>query len=74
MMLGFGGINYTAWLYMSWMPNYLESAHHVSIGATGAIAIIPFFCGGVGMFTGGVIGDFSCAAACRPSRRTAGSW
>jgi len=58
MMLGFGGINYTAWLYMSWMPNYLESAHHVSIGATGAIAIIPFFCGGVGMFTGGVIGDF----------------
>jgi sugar phosphate permease len=58
MMLGFGGINYTAWLYMSWMPNYLEAAHHISIKATGAIAVIPFFCGGVGMFTGGVIGDF----------------
>jgi len=58
MMLGFGGVNYTAWLYMSWMPNYLEAAHHISIAATGAIAIIPFFCGGVGMFTSGVIADF----------------
>jgi len=58
MMLGFGGINYTAWLYMSWMPNYLEAAHHIGIAATGVVAVIPFFCGGVGMFTGGVIGDF----------------
>ena len=58
MMLGFGGVNSTAWLYMSWMPNYLEAAHHVSIAATGFIAIIPFFCGGVGMFSSGVIADF----------------
>src|ERR1017187_4386450 len=49
MMLGFGGINYTAWLYMSWMPNYLEAEHHVSVRATGLIAVIPFFCGGMGM-------------------------
>lgn len=68
MMLGFGGVNYTAWLYMSWMPNYLEAAHHISIAATGAIAVIPFFCGGVGMFTGGVMGDFLVRRGVAPIR------
>jgi MFS family permease len=58
MMLGFGGINYTVWLYMSWMPNYLEAERHLSVAATGTIAVIPFFCGGVGMFLSGVIADF----------------
>jgi sugar phosphate permease len=58
MMLGFGGINYTVWLYMSWMPNYLEAAHHVSIKATGMIAVIPFSCGAVGMLLSGVVADF----------------
>ncbi len=58
MMLGFGGINYTVWLYMSWMPNYLEAERHLSIAATGAVAMIPFFCGAVGMMLSGVIADW----------------
>ena len=58
MMLGFGGINYTVWLYMSWMPNYLEAEHHVSVEATGVLAIIPFLVGAVGMFLSGVVADF----------------
>jgi sugar phosphate permease len=58
MMLGFGGVNYTVWLYMSWMPNYLEAEHHVSVAATGMIAVIPFFCGAVGMLLSGIIADF----------------
>lgn len=57
MMLGFGGINYTVWFYMSWMPNYLEAAHHVSIAGTGFIAVIPFFCGAVGMQVSGLTAD-----------------
>ena len=57
MMLGFGGINYTVWLYMSWMPNYLEAERHLSIAATGTVAMIPFFCGAVGLFLSGVIAD-----------------
>jgi MFS family permease len=57
MMLGFGGINYTVWFYMSWMPNYLEAERHSSVAATGTIAIIPFFFGAVGMFISGVIAD-----------------
>lgn len=58
LMLGFGGINYTVWLYMSWMPNYLEAEHHVSIAKTGMIAAIPFSCGSVGMLLSGIIADF----------------
>jgi MFS family permease len=57
MMLGFGGINYTVWLYMSWMPNYLEADRHLSFSATGATAMIPFFGGGAGMFLSGLIAD-----------------
>jgi sugar phosphate permease len=57
MMLGFGGINYTVWLYMSWMPNYLEAEHHVSVAKTGMIAVIPFSCGAVGMLLSGIIAD-----------------
>ncbi len=57
MMLGFGGINYTVWFYMSWMPNYLEAERHTSVAATGTIAIIPFFFGAIGMFVSGVIAD-----------------
>lgn len=58
LMLGFGGINYTVWLYMSWMPNYLEAQHHVSVAKTGMIAVIPFSCGAVGMLLSGIIADF----------------
>lgn len=57
MMLGFGGINYTVWFYMSWMPNYLEAEHHVSVAKTGSIAVIPFSCGAVGMLLSGIIAD-----------------
>jgi MFS family permease len=66
MMLGFGGINYTVWLYMSWMPNYLEAERHLSVAATGTIAVIPFFCGGVGMFLSGVIADSFIRRGVRP--------
>jgi len=57
MMLGFGGVNYSVWLYMSWMPNYLEAAHHVSVAATGWIAVIPFSCGAAGMMLSGIFAD-----------------
>lgn len=57
MMIGFGGINYTVWLYMSWLPNYLEAEHHTSIAVTGWIAVIPFSCGAVGMLLSGILAD-----------------
>jgi sugar phosphate permease len=68
MMLGFGGVNYTVWMYMSWMPNYLEAEHHISIAATGTIAMIPFAMGAAGMFVSGVIADFLVRSGMAPIR------
>lgn len=57
MMIGFGGVNYTAWLYISWIPGYLEQARHVSIASTGLLTSIPFLFGAVGMVLSGWIAD-----------------
>jgi len=68
LMLGFGGINYTVWLYMSWMPNYFEAEHHISIAKTGVIAVIPFSCGAVGMLLSGIIADSLVRSGIPPIR------
>jgi len=68
MMLGFGGINYTVWLYMSWMPNYLEAEHHLSVAKTGSLAVIPFSCGAVGMLLSGIIADLLVRIGSPPIR------
>jgi MFS family permease len=57
MMLGFGGINYTTWLYLAWLPGYLENARHVSLAHTGWLAALPFLCGALGMFASGATAD-----------------
>ena len=57
MMLGFGGINYTNWLYTAWVPGYLQIARHLSLARTGWIAAIPFLFGAAGMFSSGLLTD-----------------
>ena len=57
MMLGFSGINYTAWLYLAWLPGYLEAAHHLSLAKTGWLAAIPFLMGSAGMLINGWVAD-----------------
>ncbi len=57
MMLGFGGINYTAWLYLTWLPGYLASEYHLKLGATGIVSGIPFAAGAVGMLASGILTD-----------------
>ncbi len=57
MLLGFSGINYTAWLYLAWLPGYLESARHVSVARTGWLAALPFLLGACGMFSSGLVAD-----------------
>src|SRR5271154_5596254 len=53
MMLGFGGVNYTTWLYLSWLPGYLQAERHLSIARTGWVAIIPYLFGTVGSIVSG---------------------
>ena len=57
MMLGFGGINYTNWLYTAWVPGYLQIARHLSLARTGWIAAIPFLFGAAGMLSSGLLTD-----------------
>jgi MFS family permease len=58
MMLGWGGINYTVWLYLAWMPDYLQTQRHLSLARTGLLAAIPFLAGAIGMYTSGIVSDW----------------
>jgi MFS family permease len=58
MMLGWGGINYTVWLYLAWLPGYLQEQRHLSLARTGVVAAVPFLAGAVGMWTSGVVSDW----------------
>lgn len=57
MMLGWGGINYTAWLYIAWLPGYLQEQRHLSVTQSGWLSSVPFLAGALGMFVSGVIAD-----------------
>lgn len=57
MMLGWGGINYTVWLYLAWLPGYLQEQRHLSLARSGWVAALPFLAGAVGMLSSGVISD-----------------
>jgi cyanate permease len=57
MMLGFGGINYTNWLYTAWLPGYLQAERHLSLARSGWVAAIPFLAGALGMFSSGSLAD-----------------
>ena len=58
MMLGFGGINYTAWLYISWLPGYLQTERHMSLAKSGWLAAVPFLAGACGMLCSGFAVDW----------------
>jgi sugar phosphate permease len=53
MMLGFGGVNYTTWLYLSWLPGYLQAARHLTIARTGWVAVIPYLFATIGSVVSG---------------------
>jgi MFS family permease len=38
-----GCLVYTVYLYMSWLPNYLQTARHLSLVGSGLYTSIPFF-------------------------------
>lgn len=58
MALGWGGINYTVWLYMAWLPGYLEQQRHLSLARSGWAAAVPFLGGAFGMLSSGFVSDF----------------
>jgi MFS family permease len=55
LIFGFFGNVYIGWLFMAWLPGYLEMQRHMSIPKTGLIASIPYVCGVAGSIIGGWI-------------------
>ncbi len=68
MMLGFGGINYTNWLYTAWLPGYLQTMRHLSLAKTGWVAAIPFLAGALGMLVSGITTDWLARGGARLTR------
>ncbi|MDE2404578.1 MAG: MFS transporter [Sphingomonadales bacterium] len=57
LVLGFAGQNYVQWLFLTWLPGYLQKAHHVSIAHTGVLASIPTLFGYLGALAAGTASD-----------------
>jgi sugar phosphate permease len=58
LVIGFFGVVYMGWLYLAWLPGYLELQRHMSIPKTGIVAAIPFAFGVLGSIAGGWIADW----------------
>ncbi len=58
MLLGFAGVIYMVWLYLTWLPSYLEHDRGVSIAHTGWLVAIPYVFGALGMISAGQIADY----------------
>jgi MFS family permease len=58
MILGAFCSGYAIWMYGTWLPGYLEQQHHVSIGKTGLLAMIPLGCSVFGSLAGGHATDW----------------
>jgi len=68
MILGFFGSVYLNWVYLTWLPGYLEIERHMSTFGTGFAAAIPFFCGFVGSLVAGWFSDLLTRHSTSPVR------
>ncbi|ASN16620.1 MFS transporter [Pantoea ananatis] len=57
MVIGNFSIMFTIWVYLTWLPGYLEKSQGFSLKATGWIASIPFLAGILGVLVGGMLSD-----------------
>jgi len=66
MMLGFACALYLIWLYLTWLPGYLEIEHHMTTIKVGFAASVPFIFGFFGSLAGGFISDVLAARGISP--------
>jgi MFS family permease len=57
-VLGFVGVIYMIWLYLTWLPGYLELERHLSIARTGWVVSIPYLFGTLGTLFCGYLADY----------------
>ncbi|EKT4543492.1 MFS transporter [Pseudomonas sp.] len=66
MIVGNAGIIYMLWLYLTWLPAYLERERHLSLADTGWLVSIPYLVGTLGMVLSGFIADALLARGASP--------
>jgi MFS transporter, ACS family, aldohexuronate transporter len=57
--LGMFAVNYTLYIFLSWLPSYLTNGLHMPVKQMAFIAAIPWACGFVGYVGDGVVADFA---------------
>jgi sugar phosphate permease len=57
--LGMFAVNYTTFIFLSWLPTYLLTAQHLDVKHMVFVAAIPWACGFIGYIGGGIISDFA---------------
>jgi len=68
MIFGFMGVIYMVWLYLTWLPAYLEHERHLTIAKTGWVVSIPYIFGTLGMLSSGFVADGLMARGVAPIR------
>jgi MFS family permease len=56
--LGMFAVNYTLYIFISWLPTYLTSALHMPLQRMAFVAAIPWVGGLLGYIGGGLVSDF----------------
>ena len=56
--LGMFAVNYTLYIFISWLPTYLTQALHMPAQQMAIVASIPWMGGLVGYIGGGIVSDF----------------
>jgi MFS family permease len=56
-ILGFMGVIYMVWLYLTWLPSYLEHERGLTVALTGWVVAIPYVFGTIGMLCAGQVAD-----------------
>jgi MFS family permease len=64
--LGFMGVIYMVFLYVTWLPAYLQQERGLSIAESGWVLMIPFIGGTLGQITSGIASDRLLARGLSP--------
>ncbi|MBV9656141.1 MAG: MFS transporter [Acetobacteraceae bacterium] len=55
--LAFFSYNYVLYFFLTWLPSYLTDVYHLELKQMSLLTVIPWVCGAVGMFGGGLLSD-----------------
>ena len=66
MIFGFMGVIYMVWLYLTWLPAYLEQERGLTLAKAGWVVAIPYLAGTLGQLSSGVVADRLLARGMTP--------